>query len=78
MKTISIFQVQDINNLLKQKNYDYILKTHDACGSKSLFLQCTGNDADINELCSIINEFLKNEYLEVAPGIINPYNLILK
>ncbi len=22
MKTISIFQVQDINNLLKQKNYD--------------------------------------------------------
>ena len=71
MKTISIFQVQDINNLLKQKNYDY-------CGSQSLFLQCTGNDADINELCSIINEFLKNEYLEVAPGIINPYNLILK
>ena len=26
MKTISIFQVQDINNLLKQKNYDYTLK----------------------------------------------------
>lgn len=24
-----------------------------------------------------INEFLKNEYLEVAHGIINPYNLIL-
>ena len=77
MKTISIFQVQDINNLLKQKNYDYILKLRDTCGSQSLFLQCIGNDADINELCSIINEFLKNEYLEVAPGIINPYNLIL-
>ena len=78
MKTISIFQVQDINNLLKQKNYDYILKLKDTFGSQSLFLQCIGNDAYINELCSIINEFLKNEYLEVAPGIINPYNLILK
>ena len=37
MKTISIFQVQDINNLLKQKNYDYILKLRDTCGSQSLF-----------------------------------------
>lgn len=51
MKTISIFQVQDINNLLKQKNYDYTLKLHDACGSQSLFLQCHGNNCDINELC---------------------------
>lgn len=78
MKTISIFQVQNINNLLKQKNLDYILKLRDTCGSQSLYLQCTGKSADIDELCSIINEFLKNEYLEVIPGTINPYNLILK
>ena len=48
MKTISIFQVQDINNLLKQKNYDYTLKLHAACGSQSLFLQYHGNNCDIN------------------------------
>ena len=60
MKTISIFQVQDINNLLKQKNYDYTLKLHDACGSQSLFLQCHGNNCDINELCDVINDYLKN------------------
>lgn len=78
MKTISIFQVQNINNLLKQKNYDYILKLRDTCGSQSLYLQCTGENTDIDELCNIINEFLKTEYLEVIPSTIDPYNLILK
>lgn len=78
MKTISIFQVQDINTLLKQKNYDYILKLHDTCGSQSLFLECTGKKENINELCSLINNFLKNDYLKVIPSTINPYNLILK
>ncbi len=78
MKTISIFQVQNINDLLKQKNYDYTLKLCDTCGSQSLYLQCTGKSTNIDELCSIINIFLKNEYLEVIPGPINPYNLILK
>lgn len=59
MKTISIFQVQDINNLLKQNNYDYILKLHDTCGSQSLYLQCTGKTTGINELCNLINNYLK-------------------
>ena len=39
MKTISIFQVQDINNLLKERQFDYILKLRDACGSQSLYLE---------------------------------------
>ena len=78
MKTISIFQVQDINYLLKQKNYDYTLKLHDACGSQSLFLQCHGNNCDINELCDVINDYLKNDYIKVFPGSINPYNIIIK
>ena len=62
MKTISIFQVQDINNLLKERQFDYILKLRDACGSQSLYLECTG----------------ENDYLQVIPGTINPYNLLLK
>lgn len=78
MKTISIFQVQDINNLLIQNNYDYILKLHDTCGNQSLYLQCTGKNTDINELCNLINDYLKKDYLKVIPGTINPYNLILK
>ena len=36
MKTISIFQVQDINNLLKEHEFDYILKLRDACNDQSL------------------------------------------
>ena len=78
MKTISIFQVQDINNLLKERQFDYILKLRDACGSQSLYLECTGEETDINILCKVINELLKNDYLQVIPGTINPYNLLLK
>lgn len=78
MKIISIFQVQDINKLLKENNYDYILKLNDVCGSQSLTLQCNGKTTDIDELCKLINNYLKNDYLSVTPGLINPYNLILK
>ena len=78
MKTISIFQVQDINNLLKERQFDYILKLRDACVSQSLYLECTGEETDINILCNVINELLKNDYLQVIPGTINPYNLLLK
>ena len=78
MKTISIFQVQDINNLLKERQFDYILKLRDACGSQSLYLECNGEETDINILCNVINELLKNDYLQVIPGTINPYNLLLK
>lgn len=78
MKTISIFQVQDINNLLKERQFDYILKLRDACGSQSLYLECAGEETDINILCNVINELLKNDYLQVIPGTINPYNLLLK
>ena len=78
MKTISIFQVQDINNLLKERQFDYILKLRDACDSQSLYLECTGEETDINILCNVINELLKNDYLQVIPGTINPYNLLLK
>ena len=78
MKTISIFQVQDINNLLKERQFDYILKLRDACGSQSLYHECTGEETDINILCNVINELLKNDYLQVIPGTINPYNLLLK
>lgn len=78
MKTISIFQIQEINNILKEKNYDYTLKLHDTCGSQSLYLQCKGNECDINELCNIINDYLKPHYLEIKPGLINPYHPIIK
>ena len=78
MKTISIFQVQDINNLLKERQFDYILKLRDPCASQSLYLECTGEETDINILCNVINELLKNDYLQVIPGTINPYNLLLK
>lgn len=78
MKTISIFQIQEINDILKEKNYDYILKIHDTCGSQSLYLQCIGAKCDIYELCNIINDYLKPHYLEVKPGAINPYYLVIK
>lgn len=77
MKTISIFDVQDINTMLSNKNYDYILKLKDACGNLSLSLECTGKETDINELCEQINVVLKPKYVQVKPGTINPHYLQL-
>lgn len=77
MKTISIFDVQNINALLKENNKDYILKLKDVCGSPSLSLECVGITEDIHVLCTIINTYLKDKYVSIQPGAINPYNIIL-
>ena len=58
MKTISIFQVQDINNLLKERQFDYILKLRDACGSQSLYLECTGEETDFNNSLITLHNIL--------------------
>lgn len=78
MKTISIFDVQNINTLLKEKNKEYVLKLKDVCGSQSLTLECIGITEDIRVLCTIINAYLKDKHIEIMPGTINPYNLIIK
>ncbi|WP_249028971.1 RDAC family protein [Tannockella kyphosi] len=77
MKSMSTFDVLDINNLFKQQNIDYILKLKDACGSQSLTLVCTGKEIEIGELCDIINTFLKPKFIQIKPSSINPYNLII-
>lgn len=78
MKSISIFDVQKVNKMFETKHIDYILKLKDACGSQSLFLECTGNKEDSNVLCDLINEVLKERFIHVVPGTINPYNLMVK
>lgn len=77
MKSISTFDVLDINNLLKQNNIDYLLKLKDACGSQALSLQCFGEEKDIQEICDIINVFLKPKYIQVKPGSVVPTNLLI-
>lgn len=77
MKTISIFDVQDINKALQEHHFEYILKLKDACGNQSIYLECTGEKADIQELCKVINIVLKPKYVQVHPGTINPLQLIL-
>ena len=78
MKTITIFDVQEINSILNSQNYDYHLKMTDACGSPSLTLQCQGKEKDIQEICQVINDYLIDKHLQVIPGTINPLLLQLK
>lgn len=77
MKSVSTFDVLDINQLFKQQNIDYILKLKDTCGSQSLSLECLGEEEDIEKLCDIINAFLKTKYIQVKPSSINPTNLVI-
>ncbi len=78
MKSLTVINVVDINNILKGKDIDYTLHLSDACGNQSLRLECTGKELEIIELCNIINEYLKDKYLKVKPGTINPYNIIIE
>lgn len=75
MKNLSIFDVQDINTVLKDNHFDYILKLKDTCGSQAISLECIGNAADIENICQVINTFLKKKHLQVSPGKINPLQL---
>lgn len=72
MKTLSIFDVQELNALLRNKKYAYKIKLKDACGSQSISLECLGEETDIKELCTVLNVFLKDKYIQVQPGNINP------
>lgn len=78
MRTLSIFDVQDINSLLKEKQFDYILKLKDACGNQAISLECTGKESPIQDICDVINVFLKTKYIQVSPGTINPLQLQVK
>lgn len=78
MKSISIFDVQNINQLFKDKNIPYILKLKDVCGSQSLTF--IGDDLSYSSesLCELANTIVKDKYIEIYPSTINPYNLLLR
>lgn len=78
MKSLSVINVVDINNIFKEKEIDYTLHLKDACGNQSMSLECTGKEINIGELCDIINNYLKSYFIEVIPGTINPYNILIK
>lgn len=75
MKNLSIFDVQDINTLLKDNQLDYILKLKDTCGNQAISLECVGEKANIENICDLINIFLKKKHIQVRPGRINPLQL---
>lgn len=78
MKSLSIFDVQDINKLLKENKYNYELKLKDVCGSQTLSF--IGNDLSITSemLCDLANTILKIKFITLYPSSINPYNVLIK
>lgn len=78
MKSLSIFDVQNINTTLKDKQIPYTLKLKDVCGSQSLTF--IGDDTTITSeyLCDIANLILKEKYIELYPSSINPYNILIR
>lgn len=75
MKIVSVFDVQDINKALQEHHFDYVLKMKDVCGNQAISLECIGEEADIQEICDVINTVLKPKYIQVQPGTINPLQL---
>lgn len=78
MKTISIFDIQEINNIFKNKNISCKLKLRDVCGSQTLFFVIENDEIKSQILCNIANEYLKEKFMEIYPSSINPYNVLIR
>ncbi len=58
--------IVDINRILKNKGIEYSIHTIGGCSCAGLKIKQDGSPHDINEIVSIINEYLKNKYLRVV------------
>ncbi len=76
-KTVSVLDVLKVNTMFKEKEIKYYLRINGSCGCQGLVLLSQGDEYPADYLCNLINEVLKDKFLKVKPGTINPYNLIL-
>lgn len=73
--TVDFNMIVEINRLLKQEGYDYSVHSIGGCASCGLSLRCDGQEADLEEVMTIINRYLKTKWLKAVPNLGDPYTL---
>ena len=64
--------IVEINQLLKDKGFDYSIHSVGGCTCSGLQLRQDGEKQSIKEIVSIINEYLENKWMQVIPKEENP------
>ena len=76
MPTLHFNLIHEINQLLKDKQIDYILHSHSGCTSCGVYLECIGEGCDIQRIVDVINEYLRPKWLKVEVLIDDYLNVI--
>lgn len=69
-------QIYEINELLKKNHIDYVLHSHSGCMSCGVYLECIGNECEMQIILDIINNYLKDKWMKVEVMIENHLNVV--
>lgn len=61
----------EINTLLKEKGIEYSVHALQGCSCNGVYLTCVGKEEKIEDIISIINEYLKPKFMYVERDLEN-------
>lgn len=73
--TVDFQMIVEINHLLKQKGIDYSVHSIGGCASCGLSLRCDGQESNLEDVMTIINQYLKTKWLKAIPQLEDSYTL---
>lgn len=68
--------IHEINQLFKRNQIDYILHSHSGCTSCGVYLECIGEECEIQRIVDIMNDYLKDKWLRVEIMVDNHLDVI--
>lgn len=67
-KILDFNTIYKLNEYLKENDIDYTVHSAGACGGESAELRRVGDkEVSPEEICKVINEYLKDKFMQVAP-----------
>ena len=76
MPTLHFNLIHEINCLFKKNKIDYVLHAHSGCTSCGVYLECIGEECDIQTIVNLMNQYLQDKWLRVEVLVENHLNVI--
>jgi len=75
-KILDFNTIYKVNKYLKEKGIEYTVHSVGACGGESAELRQVGTKKVSSEkICEVINEYLKDKYMQVMPIYPEAYDI---
>lgn len=75
-KILDFNTIYKLNEYLKENGIDYTVHSAGACGGESAELRQVGDkEVSSDEICKVINEYLKEKFMQVAPIYDGAYDI---